>query len=169
MQTRKNYKRVLNSTISNDFASHPLLCHSKLSEKSAVFLDRFYQLFAFKSRDLNALFSHIQNSAFFSDLKAQIVRSRAKNADSKDFGEFSKAIDKKIAILQNLSQKYDNLSHFLNQIILNSAESSSGEGVNLLTIHASKGLEFESVYIIDLMDGRFPNFKLMAKTGSLEE
>lgn len=158
-----------NSVVSGDFASHPILCHPKLSEKSAVFLDRFYKLFAFKSRDLNALFSFVAKSEFFSDLKAQIVRIRAKNADAKDLEEFHKSIDKKIAILQNLARNYDNLSHFLNQIVLNSAESSSGDGVNLLTIHASKGLEFESVYIIDLMDGRFPNFKLMAKTGSLEE
>lgn len=158
-----------NRAISGDFASHPILCHPKLNEKSAIFLDRFYKLFAFKGRDLNALFDFVAKSAFFSDLKAQIIRTRSKNADAKDLEEFSKAFDKKIAILRNLAQNYDNLSHFLNQIVLNSAESSSGEGVNLLTIHASKGLEFESVYIIDLMDGRFPNFKLMAKTGSLEE
>jgi DNA helicase-2/ATP-dependent DNA helicase PcrA len=42
-------------------------------------------------------------------------------------------------------------------------------GVNLLSVHASKGLEFEEVYIVDLMDGRFPNRKLMSKTGSIEE
>ena len=46
---------------------------------------------------------------------------------------------------------------------------SEGEGVHLLTVHASKGLEFKEVYIIDLMDGRFPNRKLMSKGGSLEE
>ena len=158
-----------NSAISKNFHSHPILCHPKLNEKSAIFLNNFYQLFEFKSRDLNALFSHIERSAFWSDLKSQIARSRAKGADSSVIDDFSKAIDKKLSILQNLSAKYDTLTHFLNQIILNSAESSSGDGVNLLTIHASKGLEFESVYIIDLMDGRFPNFKLMAKTGSLEE
>ena len=155
--------------ISKNFHSHPILCHPKLNEKSAIFLDNFYQLFEFKSRDLNALFSHIEKSAFWSDLKSQIAKTRAKGVDSNLIDDFSKAIDKKLSILQNLSTKYDTLTHFLNQIILNSAESSSGEGVNLLTIHASKGLEFESVYIIDLMDGRFPNFKLMAKTGSLEE
>lgn len=158
-----------NSIISKNFHSHPILCHPKLNEKSAIFLNNFYQLFEFKSRDLNTLFSHIEKSAFWSDLKSQIARSRAKGADSNAIDDFTKAIDKKLSILQNLSAKYDTLTHFLNQIILNSAESSSGEGVNLLTIHASKGLEFETVYIIDLMDGRFPNFKLMAKTGSLEE
>ena len=158
-----------NSVIGSDFASHPILCHPKLNEKSAVFLDRFYKLFAFKGRDLNMLFDFVAKSEFFSDVKAQIIRTRSKNADSKDLEEFSISFDRKIAILRNLAQNYDNLSHFLNQIALNSAESTSGDGVNLLTIHASKGLEFDSVYIIDLMDGRFPNFKLMAKTGSLEE
>ncbi len=37
--------------------------------------------------------------------------------------------------------------------------------MNLLSIHASKGLEFKEVYIVDLMDGRFPNTKLMSKNG----
>jgi DNA helicase-2/ATP-dependent DNA helicase PcrA len=41
--------------------------------------------------------------------------------------------------------------------------------VNLLSVHASKGLEYKEVYVIDLMDGRFPNRKLMQKGGSLDE
>jgi DNA helicase-2/ATP-dependent DNA helicase PcrA len=54
-------------------------------------------------------------------------------------------------------------------MILGGSEMSEGEGVNLLSVHASKGLEFKEVYVIDLMDGRFPNRKLMSKGGSLEE
>jgi DNA helicase-2/ATP-dependent DNA helicase PcrA len=42
--------------------------------------------------------------------------------------------------------------------------------VNLLTVHASKGPEFEDVFVVDLMDGRFPNHKLMNRSGgALEE
>lgn len=163
----KEDAKRFNHLLSQNFASHPLLCHPKINAKNAVFLDRFYQLFLFKSSDLREIFCHIKKSEFFSDLKTQIAKTR--NKDSNDLDEIIANIDKKIDILWNLAQKYDNIAHFLNQIILNGAESSSGEGINLLTIHASKGLEFESVYIIDLMDGRFPNFKLMAKTGSLEE
>ena len=74
-----------------------------------------------------------------------------------------------MSILYNLSKGYNDLGRFLNSITLNSAESSSGDGVNLLTIHASKGLEFDDVYVIDLMEGRFPNMKLISKSGSLEE
>ena len=54
-------------------------------------------------------------------------------------------------------------------MILGGGELSEGEGVNLLSIHASKGLEFTEVYVIDLIDGRFPNRTLMSKGGSLEE
>ena len=54
-------------------------------------------------------------------------------------------------------------------MILGSTESSEGTGVNLLTVHSSKGLEFEEVFIVDLMQGRFPNEKLMQGGGDLEE
>jgi DNA helicase-2/ATP-dependent DNA helicase PcrA len=33
-------------------------------------------------------------------------------------------------------------------------------------VHASKGLEFPEVYVVDLVDGRFPNRKMMS---SVEE
>ena len=54
-------------------------------------------------------------------------------------------------------------------MVLGGNELSEGDGVNLLSIHASKGLEFLEVYVVDLMDGRFPNTKLMGKGGSLDE
>lgn len=41
--------------------------------------------------------------------------------------------------------------------------------MNLLSVHASKGLEFELVFVVDLAQNRFPNQKLMAMSGSLEE
>jgi DNA helicase-2/ATP-dependent DNA helicase PcrA len=54
-------------------------------------------------------------------------------------------------------------------MILGGGELSEGGGVNLLSIHASKGLEFTEVYVCDLMEGRFPNRTLMSKGGSIEE
>ena len=78
-------------------------------------------------------------------------------------------INRKCMLLKNLSKNFSDLSKFLNSMILGGSEMSEGDGVNLLSIHASKGLEFKEVYVIDLMDGRFPNRKLMSKGGSLEE
>ena len=51
-------------------------------------------------------------------------------------------------------------------MVLGGGELSEGEGVNLLTVHASKGLEFSEVYVVDLVEGRFPNHKMMS---SIEE
>jgi len=78
----------------------------------------------------------------------------------------------KSEVLLNISKSYKKMSNFINAMVLGSSEMEKGSGVNLLTIHASKGLEFEEVYIIDLMEGRFPNRKLIKKMrdlGSIEE
>lgn len=159
--------------LSSDFASHLLLSHPKLNQKSAVFINKFYKLFLIKQTNLNGLFRDVMRSDFFSEIKEALSISRVKNKyksiNDIKIKEEKENIDKKVEILYNLSKSYNDLGRFLNSITLNSAESSSGEGVNLLTIHASKGLEFDDVYVIDLMDGRFPNMKLISKTGSLEE
>ncbi len=159
--------------ISRDFASHLLLSHPKLTHKSAIFLDKFYQLFSKSNMDFTSLFGRILTSEFWSEVSNLIatnrIKSKYKSLDTEKLKEAKEQINKKIAILENLAKPYDDLGRFLNSIVLNNAESSNGEGVNLLTIHASKGLEFDDVFIIDLMEGRFPNTKLMTKTGSLEE
>ncbi len=78
-------------------------------------------------------------------------------------------IRRKVVLIKDLTKNYSDNQRFLNAMVLGSNELTKGEGVNLLTVHASKGLEFKDVYILDLMDGRFPNRKLAAKGGSLEE
>jgi DNA helicase-2/ATP-dependent DNA helicase PcrA len=78
-------------------------------------------------------------------------------------------IIRKATLLLDLSAHYKDLGRFVNAMVLGGSELSEGEGVNLLTVHASKGLEFSEVYVVDLMDGRFPNRKLMSRGGSIEE
>ncbi|KHE91914.1 MAG: DNA helicase [Candidatus Scalindua brodae] len=78
-------------------------------------------------------------------------------------------IKRKVALIKELTKGYTDNQRFLNAMILGSNELTKGEGVNLLTVHASKGLEFKDVYILDLMDGRFPNRKLANKGGSIDE
>ena len=58
-------------------------------------------------------------------------------------------------LLKDLVDGYSSSKKFLNALTLESSEISKGEDINLLSIHASKGLEFKEVYVIDLMDGRF--------------
>ncbi len=54
-------------------------------------------------------------------------------------------------------------------MVLGGSDINEEDGVNLLSVHASKGLEFSCVFVVDLMDGRFPNHKLAARGGSIEE
>ena len=72
-------------------------------------------------------------------------------------------------LLEEFSKPYSDHERFLNAMILGSSDLTQGEGVNLLSVHASKGLEYKEVYVVDLMDGRFPNRKLMQRGGSLDE
>ncbi|EAH8341535.1 ATP-dependent helicase, partial [Campylobacter jejuni] len=66
-------------------------------------------------------------------------------------------------------KNYSDIYKYYNFLTLGASEMSSGKGVNLLSVHASKGLEFDLVFVIDLAQGRFPNQKLMGMGGSLEE
>lgn len=161
--------------ISKQFASHPILEHPKLTLKGAQFLDTFFAMLS-EIHDITSpkdCIARIAHSQFFKDIAYHLAQTRAKNKDgSIDSERLQKAldnIDRKVSLLRDLACNYKEMGKFLNAMVLGSSEANEGSGVNLLSVHASKGLEFRDVYIVDLMDGRFPNVKLMNKGGSLEE
>ena len=161
--------------ISKQFASHPILEHPKLTLKGAQFLDTFFAMLS-EIHDITSpkdCIARIAHSQFFKDIAYHLAQTRAKNKDgSIDSERLQKAldnIDRKGSLLRDLACNYKEMGKFLNAMVLGSSEANEGSGVNLLSVHASKGLEFRDVYIVDLMDGRFPNVKLMNKGGSLEE
>jgi len=51
------------------------------------------------------------------------------------------------------------LSHFRNQISLGRTQTHDTSGVSLLTVHMSKGLEYEVVFLIGLNEGTFPDYR----------
>lgn len=161
--------------ISKQFASHPILEHPKLTLKGAQFLDTFFAMLS-EIHDITSpkdCIARIAHSQFFKDIAYHLAQTRAKNKDgSIDSERLQKALDnieRKVSLLRDLACNYKEMGKFLNAMVLGSNEANEGSGVNLLSVHASKGLEFRDVYIVDLMDGRFPNVKLMNKGGSLEE
>ena len=91
------------------------------------------------------------------------------SVDERVKSESQEKIRRKCTVLFELSRPYKEHERFLNAMVLGSQDLTQGEGVHLLSIHASKGLEYKEVYVIDLMDGRFPNRKLMSRSGSIEE
>ncbi|GAA7122864.1 ATP-dependent helicase [Helicobacter pylori] len=163
-----------NSVINKAFHSHPVLMHPKISLNGAKMLSDFFILYTkAPTHSPSALIKHILESAFFQTFKTRLLKERSKNKDG-SYNEFKKLqvqkrFNEKMDLLSSLAKNYQNLGRFLNGTLIGSSEATQGEGVNLLSVHASKGLEFKDVYIIDLMEGRFPNHKLMNTGGGIEE
>lgn len=98
--------------------------------------------------------------------------------NSTKFGSVYDNLSTFIFYLKMISNGCDSLDELIDK--LNALEDicsnshKSRNGINLSTIHGAKGLEFESVYIVDLIDGDFPSansiddYKL-GKIHSLEE
>ncbi|GAA9943359.1 ATP-dependent helicase [Helicobacter pylori] len=163
-----------NSVMDKAFHSHPVLMHPKISLNGAKMLNDFFILYTkAPTHSPSALIKHILESAFFQTFKTRLLKERSKNKDG-SYNEFKKLqaqkrFHEKMDLLSSLAKNYQNLGRFLNGTLIGSSEATQGEGVNLLSVHASKGLEFKDVYIIDLMEGRFPNHKLMNTGGGIEE
>ncbi|WP_283525073.1 ATP-dependent helicase [Helicobacter pylori] len=163
-----------NSVMDKAFHSHPVLMHPKISLNGAKTLSDFFTLYTkAPTHSPSALIKHILESVFFQTFKTRLLKERSKNKDG-SYNEFKKLqaqkrFNEKMDLLSSLAKNYQNLGRFLNGTLIGSSEATQGEGVNLLSVHASKGLEFKDVYIIDLMEGRFPNHKLMNTGGGIEE
>jgi len=157
------------------FMKNPVLKHPKLTKESATFVHNFYLLF----RDLKGVkspskvVSMITASDLFMYISDVLATKRAQlkdgSIDEKQKSEALTRIERKNILLKELCKPYTEHERFLNAMILGSSDLTQGEGVNLLSVHASKGLEYKEVYVVDLMDGRFPNRKLMVRGGSLDE
>ena len=157
------------------FLENQILKHPKLTLDGAEFLYQFYKITKELKRVSNPLsaIKHIQDSELFNTILEHLSTARAKQKD----GSINESIKqtahfkatRRIETLKQLARKHFDLKHFLNAMVLGGGELSEGGGVNLLSVHASKGLEFQEVYVCDLMDGRFPNRTLMSKGGSLDE
>ncbi|TGE31615.1 ATP-dependent helicase [Desulfosporosinus sp. Sb-LF] len=85
-----------------------------------------------------------------------------------------------LATLESIAQGMKTLKHFadrlkhLEQLMRESVVNKDDNSVTLSTLHSAKGLEFESVYMLDLVDGILPNRESiksaeMKKIDSLEE
>jgi DNA helicase-2/ATP-dependent DNA helicase PcrA len=161
--------------IEQHLLQNPILKHPKLSVNGASFLYKFFKLLKHNRNSKPiSLIDYVNNSELFTEIKNILAKQRATQKDgsvNKELEQEAKDnIERKIILLKDLSKHYKELERYLNAMILGGGEmSEKNDGVNLLSIHASKGLEFKEVYVIDLMDGRFPNRKLMSKSGSLEE
>ena len=151
---------------------HPLLKHPKIIQDGVKFFHNFYTLMNEIKSEQNpakilrtAIASKLYNG-IIEMLSTQRGRLKSGEVDDEKKKVARERILRKAGLLLDLSRQYKELRRFVNAMVLGGGELSEGEGVNLLTVHASKGLEFPEVYVVDLVDGRFPNRKMMS---SIEE
>ena len=162
--------------LQSEFNAHPILTLPKINEFSAKNLEKLYH-FIKKARQIRVSSEFIEcilQNEFFKEICEILATKRATNkatlkVDLVRKDENLEKIARKMAVLKELTKDYSDIYKYYNFLTLGANEMSNGKGVNLLSIHASKGLEFELVFVVDLAQNRFPNSKLMAMGGSLEE
>ena len=154
-----------------NFLSNPILKHPKFTKESGQFLYDFYILSKALKRitQPSSMIEKIRASKFYNTIIDNLAVKRGQlkdgSTDEKLKAEALDRIKRKGALLFDLAKPYQEHERYINAMVLGSQDLTKGEGVNLLSVHASKGLEYKEVYVIDLMDGRFPNRKLMNKGG----
>jgi DNA helicase-2/ATP-dependent DNA helicase PcrA len=88
-----------------------------------------------------------------------------------------RAIREDVAVLREEWDQYlrsDNSSSrtvagFMSSIALGNTGKVNKEGVALLTVHSSKGLEFDVVFMVGMADGVFPDYRAKGKSKQMEE
>ena len=61
------------------------------------------------------------------------------------------------------------LAHMMRSIALGVTNVSKDAGITLSTVHMSKGLEFDIVFIMGLAEGVFPDYRSLNNAGQLNE
>lgn len=102
-----------------------------------------------------------------------------KNVMKKKFDNYTERL-KDIDALAAISLSFGSLDDFLTSIILEPPENmqnlnlasqneQSEDSITLSTVHSAKGMEWEAVFIISAVQGRFPNFKALKNKEEMEE
>ncbi len=107
-----------------------------------------------------------------SELFTLILTDSGIEKELRDDGEDGMERLANIGELITLSEKYETLGEFLELASLSSDQDDDKKevtGVRLMTIHASKGLEFEYVFIVGLEEDLFPAKNFSGKKRSKEE
>lgn len=142
------------------------LRNAKLSVKQRTSADEFLDAFNFNWMEMSpqsAAQNLLEKSGYL-----QMWRD-SKDADSSD------RLENIRELITSVISKYDTLPEFLEQAALMTTDDDEDDkiggeknAVNIMTIHAAKGLEFDTVFMPAWEEGIFPNEKSI-DDGSIEE
>jgi DNA helicase-2/ATP-dependent DNA helicase PcrA len=139
-------------------ASMRLIENNQLTKKQFESLKKFIEIF--DKLDINLPAGNLIDQVIEDSLYKNYLE------ESKEYGRMENIMELKNAA------KDSKLFDFLESISLldySSDEEESQDVLNLMTIHASKGLEFNNVFIVGLEEGLFPNASLKDTELDMEE
>ncbi len=150
-----------------EVASKHLIEQNKIKPKTKLGLNSLLNLLAKWRNDLNNKINH--NKLLQIILDESGYSEMLKN--KKDLENENRL--ENIKELLNAMKEFDNLESFLEHVALATSldQDWQSEKVNLMTIHASKGLEFDVVFLPGWEEGLFPHQKSIEEKGEsgLEE
>ena len=150
-----------------EVASKNLIEQNKIKPKTKIGLNSLLNLLAKWRNDLNNKINH--NKLLQIILDESGYSEMLKN--KKDLENENRL--ENIKELLNAMKEFDNLESFLEHVALATSldQDWQSEKVNLMTIHASKGLEFDVVFLPGWEEGLFPHQKSIEEKGEngLEE
>lgn len=138
------------------------ILNNKLSEQLRCFMD-FSMNIHNHLNDSDFSLSDIVEKIYFESGYAEMLQNEAI-----DDPEISNKIDNIREFITSIKQ-FDNLDQFLEHISLVSAndDENSNNGVNMMTMHCAKGLEFLYVFLPAWEEGIFPSQKSIDENGVL--
>ena len=152
------------NNLSLDVASKKLIEKNLIKPKAKIGLNSILNLFE-KWRDdyLNKKINHVKLLQLILDESGYSEMLKNK----KDLENENRL--ENIKELLNAMKEFDNLESFLEHVSLATSIDQDWEGqkINLMTIHASKGLEFDVVFLPGWEEGLFPHQKSIEEKGQL--
>ncbi|WP_243898901.1 ATP-dependent helicase [Burkholderia pseudomallei] len=120
-----------------------------------------------------AVASIVQNTARLDLMPAfKLLRGYADSLDE----NARRAIYEDVAVFQQEWDQYlrsdgtsRTLSGFMSSKALGATQKAHRDGVALLTVHSSKGLEFDAVFIAGMAEGTFPDYRAVGKVREMAE
>lgn len=167
-------KKTAKNNISLYQATKKIIYEKLLSQKTIINLQEFLILIKKIKKEIKNLTLTLQidkvikksGLIHFYEIKKDNVKIENLKELINAASEFS------ISHINNNSNKYFyDLENFLSLKILDSEmiNNHEFESVKLMTVHSSKGLEFDQVFMVGMEEGLFPSFKSLNNIETLEE
>lgn len=126
--------------------------------------NKYLQEFVSKIDEINEVEIQDQLSLLIKDYYPSLIDMTINASKSKDKNEYRKKLTEQLEeseILFEMAEDYKSSKKFLEDLILDATEPSDDEDyLNITTIHSAKGLEYDIVFIMDLINGIIPKDNL---------